>query len=223
MIWVVLFLLLSDQVSAFEILPKTNSNGNFLVITNLDIPDEQIVQDVDSGLSTTVVGRLYIHRDDVVLKTITNQYKVYRDLWKEDYVFTQSQDENSTKVRLTAKSQILDKIKNMEFRLDPKHFNFIRKKGYLVSLLIAVDPTTEDKKLKIRKWLAKNRINAPGINREVSSFQQNEAPTTSSGSIARTLFDKILTSDIEGTYKSAKWTMAKYKIPLEMWELKDEK
>lgn len=204
---------------------KLVRSGSHVDVQVLDVPMpmDELGKDLNSGLSTIIVGTINVWKGEALLSKTSLTWKIYFDLWDE--VFHLQRLEGDKKISQST-------FKKSEFAASLSHYTFpsvfsleqIKQNSNLsLTFNFVIDPISKEKRKRIKKWLAQNQVSIPSSQPITSSIKTPSAEPATRGSVNRGLFGQMLDSELDEDINSAKWTYSSPKMDLSKKALSNEK
>jgi hypothetical protein len=152
---------------------------------------------------------------------------VHYDLWDELYYIQWEQGHEKVTQKVSSQRDVFKYLSSYTFSsiLPLEIFNK-KENVFSISFGLVIDPITKAKRKKIKEWLANNKVNTPSS--QVASLpeqaiQANLKEISTSGSIVRGLFGKILESELGEEIDAASWSWLSPKITIISKDIINEK
>jgi hypothetical protein len=135
--------------------------GKSLVISIgfTDVFDERLLQDLDSGVATTVVLRAYVYpdaRDALPVAYTTATLRVVYDLWEEVYEVQIEDARGRRKFVEASRAEALKRVTTLaDFAVCPLAKLPIGD-YFFVGIVVEVNPVSKELLAEVRRWLARD-------------------------------------------------------------------
>jgi hypothetical protein len=137
-----------------------------------DVFDERLLQDLDSGVATTVVLRAYVYpdaKDALPVSFATATLRVVYDLWEEVYEIQIDDGRGRKKYVESSRADALKRVTTLAaFPVAPLQRIPIGD-YFFVGLVVEVNPVSEELLAEVRRWLARD-ADKPRVTGESSFF-----------------------------------------------------
>jgi hypothetical protein len=141
------------SVRKFEIKKKKGEKTLLVTVDYSDIFDEKAKENLDSGLPTVVLFRLYLHKEnkDKPVSMALRTCKVIYDIWEENYIATISTTGKSKTKKIQEKQEAMKlcgSVKNMPFPVES-----VENGIYRFATVVDLNPISKEVLEAMRDWL----------------------------------------------------------------------
>lgn len=199
----------SIYVCGSEVDLKRNNQLLKAKITNIELPLSTLEKTLPSGISNNILIKLSLIENNQIVMGTVSHVKVVYDLWHEVYRLTITEhNAESIKIIKKTKKEVFDFLLSHESKIgDLKNINPNGK--YSLKFEWVLDPIDKEKQVKIKRWLAQNRVSVSSISNrlegggieQVGTIESKSGPSTS-GIFNSLLENELLKESTQGSFKT---------------------
>lgn len=181
-----------------------------VVVSDIELPMDQLNKDLGSGLTTVIVAHLTVIKKQTVHTKNQQEVRIRFDLWDEVYNVDQAPPITASAPatanrKFKLKEEVLKIIGTYRFNQILRTSDFGNGEDIRVTFSMIVDPISKDKKQKIKRWLAQNRVGASSSSTATGDSTPAAADPLGSGTKNRSLFGQILDSEFSSDITTGQW------------------
>jgi hypothetical protein len=211
----ILIMLWAMNLLAVEAQLSVKHKSNLLTVSNINLPIDMLLSDLDSGLPNTISVIIRVTKNNTVLEKRMINTEITYDLWDEVYNVNTANSFGLIRKKYKLKSNVIESLKYAALSdmklLDLKGMTI---RNFDVSIQTIYNPIEQAKIKKIQDWIMSSNGYSESGSFEVSLKKGDALKVNAKGLRFQRLFEKLVENYVQEEDFTAQWKSKVALVPV---------